>query len=286
MSIAPSFVTPLRYPGGKARLGAWLAKVVTFNNLKGGRYIEPYAGGAGAGVYLLANNFVNEILINDLDPAIYSFWWALKYDTEAFLAMLQQTDVTVDTWYAQREILLASDVSDRTALGFAAFYLNRTNRSGIIKGGVIGGKKQDGKYKIDARYNKSTLKQRILNLSLLKHKIHIQNMDAALLLKTLQHDRDGPSLIYLDPPYYNKGSQLYRNHYSPDDHAHIASITKNLTTPWITTYDNCEEIVRLYSEAKMVEFSFHYSTHLSRPKAKEVMFFGNLELPEAPNMRR
>jgi DNA adenine methylase len=286
MSIAPSFVTPLRYPGGKARLGAWLAKVVEFNNLKGGTYIEPYAGGAGAGVFLLANNLVDEIIINDLDPAIYSFWWALKHDTENFLSILQNTKITMDTWYTQREVLLACDTSSRTALGFAAFYLNRTNRSGIIKGGVIGGKNQDGKYKIDARFNKDTLTQRILNLSKFKDRIHIKNMDAALLISSTQQRRGAPSLIYLDPPYFNKGSQLYRNHYSPSDHAYIAQITKELTIPWITTYDNCEEIVSLYAETNMVEFSFYYSTHLARPKAKEVMFYGNLELPEPPTMRR
>lgn len=94
------------------------------------------------------------------------------------------------------------------------------------------------------------------------------------------------TLVYLDPPYFNKGSQLYRNHYSPDDHAEIARMTKGITCPWITTYDYCDEIVCLYNNIDMVEFSFHYSTHMARPKAKEVMFYGNLNLPAPPSMRR
>lgn len=286
MSSAPSFVTPLRYPGGKARLGAWLGQVVEFNNLKGGRYIEPYAGGAGAAIYLLLNGLVNDIHINDADPAIFSFWWSLINDTEKLLSLISATDVTMSTWEEQREILSSCELKDKTRLGFAAFFLNRTNRSGIIKGGVIGGKKQDGKYKIDARYNKETLINRIQNVAQLKDRIHVTNLDAMELVHNASKLPARPSLIYFDPPYFNKGSQLYRNHYSPDDHAEIARVTKSIQSPWITTYDNCEDIVKLYQDAQMVEFSFHYSTHMARPKAKEVMFYGNLTLPSPPSMRR
>lgn len=181
MSSAPSFVTPLRYPGGKARLGAWLAQVIRANGLEGGNYVEPYAGGAGAAVYLLVNGLVNDIYINDADPAIYAFWWALTNDTEQLISLIREKTVTMETWEEQREILSESDMQNKTALGFSAFFLNRTNRSGIIKGGVIGGKKQSGKYKIDARYNKETLTNRIQVLAKHSDRIHVSNLDAWIL---------------------------------------------------------------------------------------------------------
>ncbi|MGP9825121.1 DNA adenine methylase [Ectopseudomonas khazarica] len=285
MTIAPSFVTPLRYPGGKGRLGAWLGKIIQENDMGDGCYIEPYAGGAGAAVFLLANDMVSEIVINDIDLAIYSFWWAVFNDAESLIRLVADTPVNVESWLVQKDIISSPDSHDATSLGFAAFYLNRTNRSGIIQGGVIGGKNQKGKYLIDARYNKSGLIGRIERLAAMKERVKLHNLDALDLIGLPQYQNKN-TLIYLDPPYYNKGSQLYRNHYNPEDHAKIAKSVMELKTPWIVTYDNCPEIRDLYVSADKYEFSFHYSTHINRPIAKEIMFHGNLERHLPPTMRR
>ena len=285
MTIAPSFVTPLRYPGGKGRLGAWLGKVIKDNDMAGGRYVEPYAGGAGAAVFLLANNMVEEIVINDLDLAIYSFWWAVFNDTDSLVRLISETPVNMDSWFEQKEIVSRPSGCDPTVLGFAAFYLNRTNRSGIIQGGVIGGKDQKGKYLIDARYNKLGLISRVERLAALRGRVKLHNLDALELISLPEYRGEG-NLIYLDPPYFNKGSQLYRNHYNPEDHAEIAKAVMELDAPWIVTYDNCPEIRDLYVSAEKYEFSFHYSTHIKRPVAKEIMFHGNLKRHAPPTMRR
>lgn len=286
MSTAPSFVTPLRYPGGKGRLGAWLADLIKHNGLEGGMYVEPYAGGAGAAMYLLSNNHVDRIAINDIDPIVHAFWWAVLNDTERFAAMVLDTPVTMDTWHQQREVIANAVAYDLTTLGFATFFLNRTNRSGMIKGGVIGGQKQTGKYLIDARYNKTALANRIAIIGDLRDRIQLFNVDALELLAHPELEFDDRSLVYLDPPYYEKGSQLYRNHYQPDDHQQIAQAVMEIRSPWLVTYDNCDEIKALYHEAQGVEFSLHYSTHMLRPKATEAMFFGNLALHCAPTLRR
>lgn len=286
MSIAPSFVTPLRYPGGKGRLGAWLAELLEHNGLTGGLYVEPYAGGAGAAMYLLANDHVERIAINDIDPVVHAFWWAVLNDTERLVDLVMETPVTMDTWHQQREVIATAAQHDLTTLGFATFFLNRTNRSGMIKGGVIGGQKQAGKYLIDARYKKEQLGGRIARIGAMRDRIHLFNVDALALLNHPELDLNCRSLVYLDPPYYEKGSQLYRNHYKPDDHQEIAQAVMAINTPWLVTYDNCDEIKALYSEAQGVEFSLHYSTHMLRPKATEAMFYGNIELHSAPTMRR
>jgi len=288
MSIAssPSFVTPLRYPGGKARLGAWLADLIRHNGLENGCYIEPYAGGAGAAVFLLANEHVDRIVINDADPVIYAFWWALVNESERLVELIESTLVTMDAWYEQQDVIEECDMADLTRLGFATFFLNRTNRSGIIKGGVIGGKNQDGKYKIDARFNKDDLVARIKRLAKLHDRIQVLNLDAMDLLAGGQVEFGVNSLTYLDPPYYKKGSQLYRNHYLPEDHAAISDRVKELQSPWLVTYDNCPEIKGLYSDVKGVDFSFYYSTHTERPKGNEALFYGNLQLNSMPWMKR
>lgn len=286
MSIAPSFVTPLRYPGGKGRLGAWLAELLEHNGLTGGLYVEPYAGGAGAAMYLLANDHVERIAINDIDPVVHAFWWAVLNDTERLVDLVMETPVTMETWHQQREVIANAAKYDLTTLGFATFFLNRTNRSGMIKGGVIGGQKQTGKYLIDARYNKDGLAERIARIGAMRSRIQLFNVDALELLTHSELELDRHSLIYLDPPYFEKGSQLYRNHYKPEDHQRIADAVMAIKTPWLVTYDNCDEIKRLYQQAQGVEFSLHYSTHMHRPRATEAMFYGNLAIHSAPQMRR
>lgn len=284
--MSDSFVTPLRYPGGKGRLGVWLAELIRHNGLEDGTYIEPYAGGAGAAVFLLVNNHVQRIIINDADPVIYAFWWAVLNDHEALIEKIRSTPVSMDSWNKQKEVIDCGDTNDLTQLGFATFFLNRTNRSGIITGGVIGGKEQTGKYKIDARYNKENLINRIRRIAILNGKIELHNLDAMELITHKNIETNNDSLIYLDPPYYNKGSQLYTNFYNPEDHASIADTVRDIKTPWLVTYDNCKQIRELYQDESGVEFALHYSTHMTRPKATEVLFYGNLFIKSIPTLKR
>lgn len=281
-----NFVTPLRYPGGKGRLGPWLAGLMRHNQISGGWYVEPYAGGAGAALYLLMQGCVSHIVINDVDPVIYAFWSAVLNDNERFVKLVSETSLTMDEWHRQRVILSNPEKYETTAVGFAAFFLNRTNRSGILSAGVIGGKNQNGPYKIDARYNKPELCERIKYVGSMRKHISIYGLDALDLVEKINDQMPDKSLVYFDPPYFKKGNQLYRNYYNPEDHAHISEAVCKLQKPWVVTYDNCLPIKELYSKAKSAEFSLHYSTHRARPRATEAMFYGNLDLHEAPFLSR
>lgn len=281
-----SFVTPLRYPGGKGRLGPWLAQLMRDNKVSGGTYVEPYAGGAGAAIYLLTQGFVDRIVINDIDPAIHAFWWAILNDTSAFVKRVRRCAVSLRQWEIHRKVLANPEKHSLSEVGFSAFFLNRTNRSGILSGGVIGGKNQDGNYLLDARFNREDLAKRIARIGSMRDHIELYDLDAMELLRQLQPELPKKSLIYFDPPYYAKGSQLYRNFYGPEDHQQIAEQVKSLKSPWLVTYDNCKEIKALYRGASKLEFSLCYSTHLARPQATEVMFFDNLKIVEKPFLRR
>ncbi|MDD5388980.1 MAG: DNA adenine methylase [Gallionellaceae bacterium] len=281
-----TFASPLRYPGGKGRLGPWLAKLMRHNRISGGWYVEPYAGGAGAAIYLLTRGYVDHILINDLDPVVHAFWWAVLNDTEKMLGLIAQTPVTMESWRRQKAVHAAPDQHSQIEVGFATFFLNRTNRSGILTGGVIGGKAQTGPYALDARYNQIDLAARVRKVASLKRHISLYREDAIDLIGGLRADLSPRSLIYLDPPYYHKGSQLYRNHYKPADHAKIATAITQIGTPWLVTYDNCPEIQELYAGCQGETFSLQYSTAKTRPMASEAMYYGNLTLHKAPSLTK
>lgn len=286
VSRGGAFATPLRYPGGKGRLGAWLAQTMRMNRISGGWYVEPYAGGAGAAILLLSRGYVDHIVLNDLDPVVHAFWWSVLNETDDFLSLLQSTPINMASWEKQREVHANPDAYAPTEVGFATFFLNRTNRSGILKGGVIGGKAQNGAWSMAARFNKLDLAERIRTIASLRRHVSLYKEDAIDLLRGIGADLPPRSLTYLDPPYYHKGSQLYRNHYHPSDHAAIAEAVAQFGSPWLVTYDNCPEIRDLYKNHNSVEFSLYYSTHASRPLASEVMFYGNLVIDSPPYMSR
>ena len=177
------YVSPLRYPGGKLKVVDYIKRMFEVNDLVGGTYVEPYAGGASVALSLLFSKYAGRIKINDIDRAIYAFWYAVLNETEALCRMIANTPVTMDTWEAQHELQKHKAEADLLELGFSTFFLNRTNRSGILNGGVIGGKNQTGTYKIDARYNKADLIDRIEHIAGYADLIELTSIDAVALIK-------------------------------------------------------------------------------------------------------
>lgn len=274
--------TPLRYPGGKTKFSPFVKNLMEANNLSGD-YLEPYAGGAGIALDLLFNDYCQNIHINDLDVAIYDFWKAITSDTDNFLRLISDTPVTIDEWYKQKNILSNPNNHSQLEHGFATFFLNRTNRSGILKGGVIGGKNQDGNYKLDARFNKEALSKRIVKIGELRDRIKIYNLDALHLLSKVDSLLPSNSLIYLDPPYYIKGQGLYRNFYTHNDHIKIRNMLDQVKSKWIVSYDNCQEIKDIYTGYKQNDYSLNYSAYY-KTKGSEVMIYcNNINTVPIPN---
>lgn len=257
--------SPLRYPGGKSALEGMVTSIICGNGLLGGHYAEPFAGGCGLALSLLFSGVVREIHLNDVDPAISSLWRSLLDDTEGLIEKLQQTEVTIEEWHSQRAIYLASDATRVTELGFATLFLNRTNRSGIIKGaGVIGGLRQTGNYLLDCRFNKADLEKRIRRIAKYRHRIHFTAFDALDFLSQIEKTAPPNTLVMADPPYFGKGADLYTSYYRPEDHAVLAKAILALKLPWITSYDNCTEISRLYKARRQFEFALQYSAQTKR----------------------
>lgn len=266
----PSTKTPLRFPGGKTKLYNYVTKSMWEQSPKCTTYIEPFAGGAGIAMKLLLGKEVEHIIINDIDRSIYSIWKLILSDNDELASFIQSVPLTIDEWRKQKEIVTHKTDYDDCELGLASFFMNRTNVSGIISGGPIGGTRQNGKYKIDARFNRDGLLRKIKEIKKEKSRVRLYNMDAAKLIETVIKKIDASSsFVYFDPPYVNKGPLLYENSYKKEDHENLAAQIQKLNRPWLVTYDDCEFIRNLYRNQAIEQIEISYSAGKTR-KGSEV----------------
>lgn len=272
--------SPLRYPGGKGKLAAFVADVVKANKLSDGLYVEPYAGGAAVAWELLLTGVVRNVAINDVSWPIYAFWVSVLNRTDDLIAMIRDTPVNVETRARVKEAFMKrSDLSELDT-AFAMFFLNRTNRSGILNGGMIGGKAQTGPWKLDARYNKEELIDRINRIARMRRRITVTKMDAVAFLRSQAPTWNAKTLVYLDPPYFDKGPDLYPNFYKHGDHAGVAAAVRELRgIPWIVSYDDVRPIHDLYAGSTWLQYTIGYSAR-DRVRGREAMFSSaGLKLP-------
>ena len=282
-----NFCSPLRYPGGKNKLAKFIASVCEKNNVNG-HYIEPYAGGASVALHLLMNGYVSKITINDIDRSIYAFWYSVTRKTDKLCDLIENTEVAIDNWHKSRDLQKNKNKARLLDLGFSTLFLNRTNMSGIIDGGVIGGQKQLGKYKIDCRFNKTELIRKIRLIAEYKKSIEISRFDALDLIKRVQQkSKKSSTIYYFDPPYFLKGESLYMNHYQRDDHVAVSEAIKKIkNSQWIVSYDNMSEIKNMYSGYRKIEYSLLHTARTNKI-GKEVLFFSNnLVVPEITGPKR
>lgn len=274
------YYSPLRYPGGKLKLYNYINEIIQLNKLDGCCYIEPYVGGAGLALGLLIEKKVSKIIINDYDRSIYAFWYSILNNKKKFIEKIRNVDISIEEWYKQKKVQEDKEEANILDLGFSTFFLNRTNRSGIIKAGPIGGKKQESDYKIGCRFNKEDLIERIEKIYNHKKNIKIYNLDAIEFIKKIVNKQKNENLIFLDPPYFKKGPGLYTNFYKYDDHKLISEIIKKeLIGKWVVTYDNSDEIKEMYKEKNMKEYSLNYSAH-KQYKGSEIFIYDDIKIPK------
>lgn len=273
-------LSPLRYPGGKTQLYKYIKKLIDNNNLQGCTYVEPFAGGCGLAIQLLHTNVVNNIILNDIDRSIYAFWITVLDNCERLIEKIIDTPITIEEWQRQKEIQYNKSNADLFELGFSTLFLNRTNFSGIIKAKPIGGITQNGPYKIDCRFNKKDIINRIKLVHSYREKIQFYNIDAIDFFEILNKVCKDEIFVFLDPPYFENGPELYTNFYTVDDHAKLAKHISNLNHNWIVTYDNVDKIKEIYKKYNYNynEYSLRYSAN-NKYKGTEIMFYSNNIIP-------
>jgi DNA adenine methylase len=262
--------SPLRYPGGKSAMAGLLSGIRQLNGLGSFATAEPFAGGAGASLSLLYGEETPEIHINDADRSIYNFWWAVLNRGEDFADLIAQKRVSMAEWRRQRDIYRSGGRVSRLRRGFAAFYLNRCNRSGIImNGGPIGGVKQTGEWSLGARFNKKELSERCRRVAEYRDRIHVSACDG---LKFLENRDPSSTFFFIDPPYFEKGKTLYLNALDHDYHRALAARLRTMPdAAWVLTYDDCPEIRRMYRGWTTVRgFSLRYVAS-ERRRGREIL---------------
>lgn len=250
------YYSPLRYPGGKDKIYKFVSSLLAENNLIGIDYAEPYAGGAGLALHLLYSEFVGKIYINDLAPGIYAFWRTILDRTDDFCDWIKEVKVDIDSWHFYKDLQSSDDIFD---LAKSTFFLNRTNVSGVLKGGVIGGINQTGRFKMDARFNKEELIGRIRNVAKMKERIILSNLDGIQFVNRLNRRRKDV-FINLDPPYYEDGKDLYLNFYKDDDHIRLSKCVARINKCWMVSYDNTRFILDLYNQYNLIKYRLSSGT--------------------------
>lgn len=301
----PTTNSPFRYPGGKTQLYNFIDHLLKINNING-TYVEPFAGGAGVAIKLLINNKVQNIWINDYDVSIYSVWFYILNEPKKLIQMIQSVPFdyksghtygkkeSLEFWHQQKKIYLElKNNGPSLKLAFATLFLNRTNRSGIISGGPVGGLNQSNKTQIYARFNKQTLIKKINTVASLKSNIKLTNYDALKLTKKIRNSTNANnSFIFFDPPYFKQGKNLYFTSFDKRGHQKLSSEILSLTNYfWITTYDVDKNIELFYSScSKRFKYQLKYfANNKRRGTASELLFasdilniesFSNVELSE------
>jgi len=281
-------VTPLRYPGGKTWLLNYVKKFLSFHKLQPDIIVEPYAGSASISIGLLRENLVQDAYICEKDPLIGAFWKAVKGDNDTLVEFINTVDVSLETWYSFKKYLSADAPQKYNPLELAESFLfyNRTNYSGIILGGPLGGKQQESRYKIDCRFNREKLVRKVKELGELANRIHLFDDDGLLFMrKTEKYHSSEKLLFYIDPPYHAAGKVLYRNYFNDIDHRNLAVYLKTLEFPWLLSYDESDFISELYSGSKEMPIYTDYQAGHLKKNVKELLFSNRFIPPLAPETK-
>lgn len=277
------YLSPLRYPGGKAKLAPFLARVLQAQHPVPTQYAEPFAGGAGAALRLLVDGAVEHVHLNDLNPGIAAFWRAATTHSDGLAELVAGTTPSIEVWHQQASIYRHGTGSD-LELGFATFFLNRTNRSGILGGRPIGGLEQAGAWKLDARWNAAALAARIERVGRLAHRITVTELDARDFLAALPAPAE--TLVYVDPPYMMQGDRLYLDTFSAHDHSQLAAVLRAGEFPWVLTYDQHPKVDELYADVQRDDFLIPYSAQVKQIGREAIVFSRDLVVPGGPFTRQ
>lgn len=264
------YISPLRYPGGKTQLYTFISYIIEENNYT--TFYELCAGGANLSLLLLKNKIVNKVIINDYDKGIYSLFFNTLNYPKKLIELIKTVPFDFNDEYSPSFLAYYHKIKKHyndnlnqytntdINLAFETLFLNRTNYSGIIiKSNPIGGLQQNGKYKLNCRFNKKALIKKINLIHTFKNNIILKNQDINQFLASNKFNQN--TLIFIDPPYVKQGNSLYTCGFNSKQHQQLADNIKKIKSPYIITYDDDKLIQNIYSHQNMYYYSLKYSSN-------------------------
>ena len=268
-------LSPLRYPGSKIRVVDYMSKVLDFNGFRADILVEPFVGGGSVFLNFLANDWAKRVIIGDKDRLIFSFWKTLFGDTRYLINFIRKVNINLREFKYYKQITVNQSEYEEKKLAEACLFLNRTSYSGLLTDdvGPIGGKLQKSEYKIDCRFNRKTLIERIEEIAKFKPKVKVLPYDWERTIDyALEKSKEAKLLFYLDPPFYLKGHLLYRCYFENGEHYELSEKIKSLKFKWILSYDKGPEIRKMYSEFIKKGLAFPYSLNSSARRIETEYF--------------
>lgn len=294
MKSKSQLISPLRYPGSKRRLVSIIEEALKINHLQPEFYVEPFVGGGSVALYLLQHQLVDKVILIDRDPWVTSFWQTVFFDTDWLLDQIETVPITLDNWSAFKH----SNPKETREQALACLFLNRTSFSGILEKhvGPLGGKNQTSPYKIDCRFHRPSLIQRIQEISNYKDRVYgIWNLDWLEAMQRIEKEQERGIIskdsifYYLDPPFFEAADKLYRFYFDQPEHEALRDYLEKLRSPWILSYDFTEKVNELYGKIietgtngtkhRQVEFLYTLATLPKRRKGQEVLISNLEKLP-------
>lgn len=240
-------LSPLRYPGGKSKLIDYIYFKLNSNNTN--VFVEPFAGGASVGLSLLDAGVINNLILNDIDFGIYSLFFIIKNNPNRLINKINKYKPTHKDYFKAQETIKSNYKNcDEFKAAWSLLLVNRLAYSGICKANPLGGK-NGSMNDLLVRWNPKTLCNRIDKINKMSNKITVLNMDALELIEEMYWEPS--TTIFIDPPYFKKGKDLYEHYYNKEDHIKLNVLLDNLYqgmpgADMILTYDNDEYIEWLY----------------------------------------
>lgn len=269
--------SPLRYPGSKQKFCSTLYEIMRANNLKPSLFIEPFAGGASVSLFMLQHNYVEKIALIEKDPLVASFWHTVFFNSEWLIKEIKKLNISLEEWHYFKKYKPRT----KKTQALKCLFLNRTNFSGILKAGPIGGQKQISEYKINCRFNKNAIIEKIKILSQYKDRVlFVDEGDYRDSLDKRKKYINESTFIYFDPPYVNKAKDLYNFYFKEQDHLNLKKLIKSLNSYWLLSYDYEPPLSDLYKNfAQYGFFDIRYTTSSNKERIfKKEFIASNLNL--------
>lgn len=284
----PRYLSPLRYPGGKGRMGPYLADLMAsqYGLLEVEIWAEPFAGGLGAGLHVLAADVAEEVWFCETNPALAALWRMIRTDLDDLARRIELTNPTIDLFYASREMVKNAATTgghDDQELAVAALILNRCSRSGIVAPNVgpIGGKDQAGKYTVKSRFDPAKVAARLRALSPYTQRLRQYDCSGIEFLRGLDGGVgiEEEMLAFVDPPYTDVGNDLYGRGMSVAEHRELAWILNTSPMRWALTYDATPHIwTDWYPNRAVMEYGISHSAHKQHADTEYLIVSDNLIL--------